>query len=154
MDDSYSNQRMTVSDQQSGQLCTPSKSSMSEPATFEALASAVSPCLALVGGVGMNMEARTEWLLAAHVALDGIPEDLIKRGARAAMLKADHPSKIIPAIMAEIEGALELRRASARYVRPQPALPAPIETEQEKAERLELAELMGGLARKIGANAK
>lgn len=73
----------------------------------------MTPCLALVGGTGMTREARTEWLMAARVALADVPHDLLQRGAKAAMASADHPSKIVPAILAEVKSAIEARRRNA-----------------------------------------
>lgn len=62
----------------------------------------------------MNDDARTEWLLAAYVALEGIPSDLLAEGAKVALQKADHPSKIIPAIIGEIGETWEQRKNRAR----------------------------------------
>jgi hypothetical protein len=63
---------------------------------------AVAPCLTLAAGVGMSQSDQRAWLEAAYQALDGIPIALLQRGARAALLRADHPSKIIPTITKEI----------------------------------------------------
>ncbi|PZU75568.1 MAG: hypothetical protein DI530_15045 [Sphingomonas sp.] len=73
----------------------------------------MAPCLTLTGGVGMTRDARREWYAAAYRAMDGIPADLLRRGAAVAMSKADHPSKIVPAIMAEIGAAWGARRNGA-----------------------------------------
>lgn len=59
----------------------------------------------------MNEDGRIEWLRAATETLRGIPHDLLRRGCDAARRKADHPSKIIPAIMAEIGDTWEWRKA-------------------------------------------
>lgn len=72
----------------------------------------------------MGVAEQRTWLEAAYKALAGIPIALLQRGATAAMRKADHPSKIIPAIIAEVGETWERRRQS----HPQPALPAPVET--------------------------
>lgn len=102
----------------------------------------------------MHEDARTEWIKAAGMALDGIPPDLLATGARAAMLKADHPSKIIPLIMEAVGEAWRTRvRINAKYPPRPVALPAPVETEEEKAQRLEVAAMMAGLVRKLDANA-
>lgn len=103
----------------------------------------------------MGESEREAWLHAAWLALRHLPDDLIERGAKAAMQTADHPSKILPAIMAEVAGsyrAREVIHGSNRPPRPLP-LPAPVETEEEKAERLEVAALMAKLVRKLDANA-
>lgn len=113
----------------------------------------VMPCLQLVAPVGMTGEEQDTWFEAAFVALQGIPIGLLKRGALAAMRTADHHSKIVPAIIAEVRGAWDTRKRLHSSGRPQPALPAPMETAEEKAERLEVAALMDGLVRKLSANA-
>lgn len=122
------------------------------PVSRAEFAAELVPCLALTSGVGMSATDQRAWLNAAYKALDGIPIALLKRGAIAAMEKADHPSKIVPAIMAEVRETWAWRRNNATAPRPL-ALPAPVETEEERAERLEVAALMGGLAKRLAANA-
>lgn len=69
----------------------------------------------------MDEETRTEWLLAAYLALEGIPLDLLQRGAKDALKTADHPSKIVPAITKSVGAtwenriALEARRAQTAH---------------------------------------
>lgn len=110
----------------------------------------LTPCLALVGGIGMGAEDRREWLNAAFRALDGIPIALLKRGAAAAMVTADHPSKIIPAIMAEVSRDWDWRRrnATARPLGEIAQAPAEI----SETERSEVAALMANLVKKLEAN--
>ena len=115
-------------------------------------AAALTPCLALVGGTGFKIEERTEWMHAAYLALDGVPADLVKRGARAAMLKADHPSKIVPLIMGEIADELALRRrlySNRPMIQHQPE-PEPKREPLTDEQRKDVAELMANLARKMG----
>jgi hypothetical protein len=96
------------------------------PVSRAEFAAELTPCLALTSGVGMGGEEQTTWLRAAYKALDGIPIGLLKRGAAAAMKKADHPSKIVPAIMAEVEQAWDWRRRHrAAKAEAAAALPAP-----------------------------
>jgi hypothetical protein len=115
-------------------------------------AAALTPCLALVGGSGFKGDDRTEWLHAAFMALEGIPADLIRQGARAAMLKADHPSKIVPLIIAEISGDWAMRkRIYANNLNPGPA--AEPEREIPDEERAEVSKLMAGLVRRLSAKA-
>lgn len=85
------------------------------------------PCLELVAPVGMAMEDRDTWFEAAMKALAGMPIGLLQRGAAAAMLKADHHAKVVPAIMAEVSDAWERRKRLAQpALGPRtPALPAP-----------------------------
>ncbi len=85
------------------------------------------PCLELVAPVGMSMEDRDTWFEASMKALAGIPIGLLQRGALAAMHTADHHSKVVPAIMAEISDAWARRkRLAAPVVDPRTtALPEP-----------------------------
>lgn len=84
------------------------------PVTREQFAAVLTPCLALVAATGMDDRARREWLHAAFAVLRHIPVDLLKRGAKAAMARVDHPSKIVAAIMAEVSGDVEWRRNTVR----------------------------------------
>jgi hypothetical protein len=93
----------------------------------ELLVELITPVLTLVGASGMNADDREEWITAAAMALEHLPEDLVRIGLKAAMRKADHPSKVIPLAIAEVE---ELHRTRIRIVsNPRPAgadaLPAP-----------------------------
>lgn len=72
-------------------------------------ASILTPCLQLVVGGGMQADERRAWLASAYVALSNVPFDLLERGAKAAMIRADHQSKIIPLIMSEVGDALKWR---------------------------------------------
>ncbi len=96
-------------------------------------ATEIVPCLSLTSGVGMKGEDQRIWLNAAYKALADVPLDLLQRGCAAAMKTADHPSKIVPAIRAEVDAALQAARASERTYRAifqgsnveRSALPAP-----------------------------
>lgn len=110
----------------------------------------LTPCLELVAPVGMDEDSRYTWFNAAARALDGIPIALLKRGAAAAMAKADHPSKIVPAIMAEVSKDWDWRRRHASHC-PPPAFEQPAREIGEE-ERAEVAALMDGLVRKLSAN--
>lgn len=72
--------------------------------------SILTPCLQLVVPVGMGEDDRDTWFEAARLALIDVPADLLRRGARAALISADHHSKIVPAIMREIADSLKARR--------------------------------------------
>lgn len=85
------------------------------PVDRSEFASELVPCLALTSGVGMSAIDQKTWLNAAFKALDGIPIGLLKRGAAFAMKVADHPSKIVPAIIAEVQSDWDWRR---RYRKP------------------------------------
>lgn len=94
------------------------------PAGAEQFQRQLTACLALCSPSGMSEDDRREWLRAAWGALHGIPADLLKRGCAEARRRADHPAKIVPIIMAEVEDAW--RRRKAGDVRSEPA-PAPAE---------------------------
>ncbi len=88
----------------------------------------------------MDEDSQDTWFEAARIALDGIPIGLLQRGAEAAMQKADHPSKVVPAIMAEISEAWARRRrlATPAVGVQTPALPEPARcTPAEAAEIIE-----------------
>lgn len=67
-------------------------------------------CLALCGGIGMTEDNRREWIRAAWGTLDGIPADLLERGCAEARRTCDHPSKIVPTILREVETAWRWRK--------------------------------------------
>lgn len=89
----------------------------------------LTPCLQLVAPVGMSLDDRDTWFEAAMLALADVPADLLQRGALVAMKEADHPAKIVPAIMREVGDSLAARRRNvqmgARVKSEAPALPAP-----------------------------
>lgn len=71
-------------------------------------------CLALVVPVGMTEEGRREWLAVAWATLSHLPPDILAAGCKAARETCDHPSKIVPTIIAETKEWVECRRAVAR----------------------------------------
>lgn len=72
------------------------------------------PCLALVAPVGMSLETQDAWLEAATLALADVPLNMLRRGAAVAMKAVDHHSKIVPAILGEVNRLREAERAVAR----------------------------------------
>ena len=74
----------------------------------------LSACLALTAASGMNDDAPREWLITARATLNGIPADLLTRGCRVARTYCDHPSKIVPTIMREVETAWNNRKMDGR----------------------------------------
>lgn len=56
----------------------------------------------------------------AWATLKGVPGDLLERGCAAARRSADHPSKVVPAIFAEIDAAWRARKAdgTSQVVKP------------------------------------
>jgi hypothetical protein len=80
-------------------------------------------CLTLTAPAGMTEENRRDWLAVAWDSLKHIPADILTFGARKARLKCDHPSKIVPAIIAETAEMMGRRSRMAEWSQPQ--LPAP-----------------------------
>lgn len=84
------------------------------PATAEDFHRELTACLILVAPTGMSDDDRTEWLIAARAALDGIPADLLARGAAVARKYCDHPSRIVSQIMREVEHPWENRKRAGQ----------------------------------------
>lgn len=93
------------------------------PATNTQFRDELTACLVLVAPVGMTEEAKAEWLSVAWATLKHLPPDLLAAGCFEARKTADHPSKIVPAIIGYAEERLETRKRIARDYGP--ALPAP-----------------------------
>ena len=89
-------------------------------------------CLALVAPVGMTEESRREWLSVAWDTLKHLPPDVLAIGAKKARQKCDHPSKLVPTIIAETEHLVKWRRDADAYVEP-----PLIEVEYVKPEEIE-----------------
>lgn len=85
-----------------------------QPATRQEFGVELTACLALVVPVGMTEEARREWLSVAWQTLKHLPSDLLAAGCIEARKTADHPSKIVPAIIAYAEPRLENRQRIRR----------------------------------------
>jgi hypothetical protein len=121
------------------------------PVSRAEFANELAPCLALASGIGMSKEDQRVWLNAAYRALDGIPIALLKRGCDAAMKTADHPSKIVPAITAEVQDDWKWRK---RHGRPYSPSGQPVaEPEVSQAERANVAQSMGSLLKRLQAAA-
>lgn len=106
----------------------------------------------------MAQGERRDWLLAAWDALSGIPADLLERGCRAARLTADHPAKIVPAIISEVQSTWERRRELSQPGTPQLAPPRAakkpvMDRRGEPMTAAETAELNATLER-LGATAR
>lgn len=61
----------------------------------------------------MTEEARSDWLRVAWMTVSHLPSDLLERGCKKARETADHPSKIVPIILKEVESDMEWRRRMA-----------------------------------------
>ncbi|WP_419808374.1 hypothetical protein [Sphingomonas sp.] len=98
------------------------------PDNRRAFAETIGPCLALTAPSGMGKEDRRNWLAAAFASLRHLPLDVIEAGCREAARVADHPSKIVPAVIAATEADMAWRKRNSvpRLSAPSaPALPAP-----------------------------
>lgn len=84
-----------------------------KPADDREFITILTPCLQLVAPVGMSEDDRDTWFEAARLALIDVPVDLLQRGAKHAMLHADHPSKIVPLIAREAAAGLASRRSAS-----------------------------------------
>lgn len=99
-----------------------------EPATREEFAVELTACLALVVPVGMTEESRREWLSVAWQTLRHLPGDLLSSGCIDARKTADHPSKIVPAIIGYAEHRYQDRKRIDRdypLALPEPERPDP-----------------------------
>lgn len=67
-------------------------------------------CLALCAPSGMAETDRNEWLRVAWGTLRDLPAGLLERGCDVARRTCDHPSKIVPTILREVDTALRRRR--------------------------------------------
>lgn len=80
-----------------------------EPASDTVFRNELAACLSLVAPVGMTEEAKADWLLVAWETLKHLPADMLHKGCVAARSTCDHPSKIVPAIIAETRDWFEAR---------------------------------------------
>lgn len=62
----------------------------------------------------MTESARTEWFKVARGTVGHLPIDLLRIGCDHARKVADHPAKIIPAIIADTADLLAQRRRNAQ----------------------------------------
>ena len=119
------------------------------PATRDDFRNELTACLALVVPVGMTEEGRREWLAVAWQTVGYLPADLLRLGCRKAREKADHPSKIVPIILAETSYSLERRREHVQENTPRLAGPKPQYCTPDQAKEI-LAEF--GLASRFASN--
>lgn len=128
-----------------------------QPASNVAFRNELTACLTLVAPVGMNEEAKRDWLAVAWETLKHLPPDMLARGCEVARETCDHPSKIVPAIIAETKDWLEIRRGAAAPPSI-PCLPSPTKkhvldrrgeamTEAETRQLNEILENLGATAR-------
>lgn len=125
-----------------------------QPATNEAFRNELTACLALVVPVGMTEESRREWLAVAWKSLDHLPADVLAMGCKIARQKCDHPSKIVPTIIAETKEMMGWRKD----IYSQPALPAPTKKHvmDRRGEPMsdDDTEKLNGILENLGATAR
>lgn len=83
------------------------------PASKTEFRNQLTACLVLTAPTGMTEEARSDWLRVAWMTVSHLPSDLLERGCKKARETADHPSKIVPIILKEVESDMEWRRRMA-----------------------------------------
>lgn len=122
-----------------------------DPSSPDEIIGELTPVLALVVPTGMDTQARRIWFHAAVRALEGIPIRLLQRGAAAAMLKADHPSKIVATIMKEIADDWKWRkRMRGPSVVADPPRPEPKRIEDNSPLPFDQVKVMPLSLRKMG----
>jgi hypothetical protein len=84
------------------------------PATSAVFRNELTACLTLVAPAGMTEEARRDWFVVAWATLKHLPPDILAIGCKKARETCDHPSKVVPTILAETKEMLGWRRGSAR----------------------------------------
>jgi hypothetical protein len=92
----------------------PSLSSDLTPATPTEFRNELTACLALVAPTGMAEDDRQEWLRVAWATLGQLPVDLLSLGCRKARESCDHPSKVVPAILAAAAPMFNRRKEGHR----------------------------------------
>lgn len=122
------------------------------PATNIEFRNELTACLVLVAPVGMTEEARGEWLRVAWETLKHLPADLLAIGCRRAREICDHPSKIVPAILAETRESMARRREERRDLSSDMLRLPPAETCTAEQAAAILAEL--GLSTAAGERVK
>lgn len=96
-----------------------------QPADSETFRNELTACLALVVPVGMTEESRREWLAVAWATLSHLPADVLAYGCKKARQTCEHPSKIVPTIIAETDEMMRWRRDSVRPAHNAPLLEPP-----------------------------
>lgn len=123
------------------------------PATMPEFIKALTPCLQLCAPVGMTIEDKDTWFDAAYMAVGHLPPDILRDAALSAMQTADHPAKIVPAIMREAGERIESRKRFAETINRYSALPAPTPDNRSPEEREGIAKTMGQLVERMKATA-
>jgi hypothetical protein len=104
-----------------------------QPATSDDFRNELAACLTLVAPVGMTEEAKRDWLAVAWATIGHLPADLLSLGCKQARQTCDHPSKIVPAIIAATEQSLHWRASLPSAATDAPRLPKPDYVKPEEA---------------------
>lgn len=120
-----------------------------KPATEVEFITALTPCLQLCAPVGMSEQDRKTWFDAAYIALRHLPADILRYGALSAMQSADHPSKIVPIIIAATKERYATRRELHDVADKYHALSAPDRDNRSPEERAAVAQTMGQLLKRM-----
>ena len=102
------------------------------PAHRDVILKGLGTALALVVPSGFSEQDRKLWLAVALETLKDIPLDLLQRGVIHARRVADHPAKIVPAIVQEVEVEWNRRRHAKAEIERLLALAAAPAAEQPK----------------------
>ncbi len=117
------------------------------PATPTRAVAELGACLSLVAPTGMNGDDRTEWLKVAQMTLSDLPADLLARGCEKARRTCDHPSKVVPCILEEVEFAMRRRQEmrTAMYGARRDPIPHPRLPDPQYVDPAELTKLLASL---------
>jgi len=129
-----------------------SLATVTQPVSFPEIVHALTPCLQLCAPVGMSIDDKDTWYDAAYMALSHLPAGAVKAAAVRAMQTADHPSKIVPAIIREIEAKEDTPVAGFKSA-PNFGIgeSAPPPDRRPPEERAAVAQSMGALLKKLKA---
>jgi len=129
-----------------------SLATVTQPVSFPEIVHALTPCLQLCAPVGMSVDDKDTWYDAAYMALAHLPAGAVKAAAVRAMQTADHPSKIVPAIIREIEGGSEKTPVAGFKSAPNFGVPETIAPDRRSdEERASVAQSMGKLLKQLAA---
>lgn len=74
--------------------------------TETAMVAMLSASLVLVKPASMTPKEAKDWIMVAYDSLCHLPLPIFEQGVRSARLICDHPSKIVPAVVAQTRDAL------------------------------------------------
>jgi hypothetical protein len=131
--------------------------SQSSDVSREVFRNELTACLALVAPVGMTEEAKRDWLVTAWDTLKDIPPDILRIGTAAARKTCDHPSKIVPTIIAETAQPMKWRRElnnGAQLKIAGPVKPRPLMERRGEAMTQDETDELNKILENLGATAR